>query len=60
MSILTKSRHNETNAELGLHSLRFVLSKQAHHSCDKIAFLPDGNSSEYLTFFAFRDVYLGC
>ena len=39
------------NAALGPHSQRFALSKHAHRSYDKIAFLPNTNSSEYLTFF---------
>ena len=43
--VLTSSCHIEMNAELSIHSHDFSLSKHAHHSYIKIAFLPDWNSS---------------
>ena len=42
------------------YAVNHSLSKQAYHSCDIIAFLPDTNSSEYLTYLAFIAAYLCC
>ena len=50
---LTSTCHEETNAELSLHSHVFSLSKHAPCSFDSIAFLPGMNISESFTFVSF-------
>ena len=54
----------ETNAELCLHSLRLALlithCPNTQYSYHIIAFLPNTNSSEYLTFLALCAAYIGC
>ena len=38
------------NTEFGIHSQGFSLSNIAHHSYDEIAFIPDTNNCERLSF----------